>query len=422
MSLPPTTAFKDLHAGMKDSLPLITKRRIQEDLSQFGKQLDDKVEELYKERWLRWLRMATHDNSPFISAVVWAEMKKTTWYSVDIRLNKDGIVQEAQCECGAGAGPDAHCKHVAAILFGLSEFCKTGEILTELTCTQQLQTFHKSDNFKGSPVKSTNFQTIRGKNELVYDPRPVHMRNCVETVDRFRAACVNFMNSSNQTMPVLQLFPPANIPALCHDHDYMAQSPEQQYLKDKCVTSITAGQIAQIEESTRGQGQNQTWRDIRLHHITSSNFGAICKATYRRDRSSLARSLTVYRELNSKAIMHGKKYEPVAVEKFECMSGVKTNECGLFVSPDHPQLAASPDRIIGQDGVLEVKCPYVSREEKISPATIPYLKEVDGMLTLDKRHDYYYQIQGQLDVYKARTLCICSLYLEGSCLAGYQER
>ena len=409
MSLPPATAYKDLHAGMKDSLPNITKGRIQDYLGQFRKLLDHKVQDLYNERWLRCLRIANHGNVVYISSVVWAEMKKSTSYKADISLNTDGIVQEAQCECGAGQGPNAHCKHMAAILFGLSEFCKTGDILTELTCTQKLQTFHKSDNFKGSPIKSSDFQTIRGKNALVYDPRPVHMRNSVETADRFRTACVNFRNKASQVMPVLQLFPPANIPALCHDHAYLSLTPEHQYLKDQCVTFITADKSAQIEQSTRGQGQNQTWRDTRLHHITSSNFGAICKATHRRDMASLAKSMTVFREINSKSIMHGKKYEPVAAEKFELKWGVKTEECGIFISEDNPQLAASPDRIIGQETVLEIKCPYTSREERISPVTTPYLKEVDGVLTLDKQHDYYYQVQGQLLCTK-REHCVFVVY------------
>lgn len=95
MSLPPATAYKDLHAGMKDSLPIIRKGRIQDYLGQFNKQLDSIVEDLYKERWLRWLRMATNGNAIFISSVVWAEMKKSTSYKVDISLNMDGIVQEA---------------------------------------------------------------------------------------------------------------------------------------------------------------------------------------------------------------------------------------------------------------------------------------------------------------------------------------
>ena len=67
-----------------------------------------------------------------------------------------------------------------------------------------------------------------------------------------------------------------------------------------------------------------------------------------------------------------------------------------FICEQHPALAASPDRLVGQDTVLEVKCPYTIRDDFISPATLSYIKMVDGKLTLDKNHNYYYQVQGQL--------------------------
>ena len=63
-------------------------------------------------------------------------MKKSTTYDVDLSVDKDGVVQESQCECGAGMAPSCHCKHVAAVLWALIQFTKDGSILTELTCTQ----------------------------------------------------------------------------------------------------------------------------------------------------------------------------------------------------------------------------------------------------------------------------------------------
>lgn len=86
----------------------------------------------------------------FITSMVWAEMRKTVSYKVDISLNPDAVIQESQCECGAGQGPTAHCKHVTAVLFGLASFCKEGTILTELTCTQVIKTSHSFGYMKYS--------------------------------------------------------------------------------------------------------------------------------------------------------------------------------------------------------------------------------------------------------------------------------
>ena len=88
------------------------------------------------DRFVRSLRIASGAPHVFVQSTVWAEMRKSVSYRVDISLNEDGIVQETQCECGAGQGPTAHCKHVVTVLFGLTCFSATGDVLTELTCTQ----------------------------------------------------------------------------------------------------------------------------------------------------------------------------------------------------------------------------------------------------------------------------------------------
>ena len=62
----------------------------------------------------------------------------------------------------------------------------------------------------------------------------------------------------------------------------------------------------------------------------------------------------------------------------------------------HPFLGASPDRVVDNDTLLEVKCPYTARNEVIDQTTIPYLSQGSNGLQLNKTHDYYYQVQGQL--------------------------
>jgi hypothetical protein len=92
-------------------------------------------------RFLHCLRAAFDESgNTFVSSIVWAEMKKAASYRVDVSFDRDGVIQESQCECGAGQGPTAHCKHVGAILYAVTCFCETGHVLTELTCTQVVNT------------------------------------------------------------------------------------------------------------------------------------------------------------------------------------------------------------------------------------------------------------------------------------------
>lgn len=75
-------------------------------------------------------------------------------------------------------------------------------------------------------------------------------------------------------------------------------------------------------------------------------FGRICKATDRTDFDKLAYSFTVTTNLKTPAILHGQKYETVALSKYEEHFGRVPIKCGIFVSKTHPFIAASPDEII----------------------------------------------------------------------------
>ena len=54
---------------------------------------------------------------------------------------KDGCPVQAHCNCPVG--PSGLCCHVLALLLFLKHFHESGEKILELTCTQQLQTWHK---------------------------------------------------------------------------------------------------------------------------------------------------------------------------------------------------------------------------------------------------------------------------------------
>ena len=86
----------------------------------------------------------------------------------------------------------------------------------------------------------------------------------------------------------------------------------------------------------------------------------------------------------------------MAVAKFEDITGKKTEQCGMFIHPERAYLSASPDRLLGDYAILEVKCPHSAKAKEIMPTTVPYLNVQGGDLYLNRDHAYYSQIQGQL--------------------------
>ena len=115
--------------------------------------------------------------------------------------------------------------------------------------------------------------------------------------------------------------------------------------------------------------------------------------------------------LSTKAIMHGRKYESVAINKLESVLNTKVKSCGLFIDKELPFLAATPDGLVGEDGIVEVKCPYKGREKNITASPeFPFLTEDEnGCLALKEGHNFYAQVQGQLAITKRKT-CHFAIY------------
>lgn len=151
-----------------------------------------------------------------------------------------------------------------------------------------------------------------------------------------------------------------------------------------------------IEEKTRDQNKSSRWKQERQKRITASVFGDICKATEKCNKTALARRLTTVSNIRTPPILHGQRYESVAIEKYETLTNAKTKKCGLFVSKKYPMLGASPDRLVDDRLLVEVKCPFVAKDREITPCSVPFLKGDGESLVIDERHNYYYQIQGQL--------------------------
>ncbi|KAJ8889219.1 hypothetical protein PR048_008717 [Dryococelus australis] len=53
----------------------------------------------------------------------------------------------------------------------------------------------------------------------------------------------------------------------------------------------------------------------------------------------------------------GLEKEAVALSQYATENNISISQCGLVIEEQHQFLGASPDGLIGEDAVLEVKCP-----------------------------------------------------------------
>lgn len=82
-------------------------------------------------------------------------------------------------------------------------------------------------------------------------------------------------------------------------------------------------------------------------------------------------------------IVYGKETEPEGVEHFEKVTGLKCDEAGFQPWTDHA--GGSPDRLIGEDEGLEIKCPWASENQ------IAYLMLTDIYDLKRMYPEYYWQ-------------------------------
>lgn len=154
----------------------------------------------------------------------------------------------------------------------------------------------------------------------------------------------------------------------------------------------------EIERKTRGQSQCNEWKDERKFRFTASNFGLI--RDRKRHHETLVKNLLNPKPFSSRYTNHGRKYEPVALEKYQkYMMSIRRPiyilKSGLVVSPESPFLGASPDaKVIDPGcsipfGLSEVKCPetkyLVTPLDACSDSNF-FLEEVDGKPKLKCSH------------------------------------
>ncbi|KAK2140050.1 hypothetical protein LSH36_1501g00006 [Paralvinella palmiformis] len=87
------------------------------------------------------------------------------------------------------------------------------------------------------------------------------------------------------------------------------------------------------------------------------------------------------------------KYEGTVLNEYIANKDVVVRSSGIVVCRNVPYLACSPDGLVGNDGFVEVKCPYTARDQTVSPISVPYLH---GRLALKTNHIYVYHIMGAM--------------------------
>ncbi|CAF4519710.1 unnamed protein product, partial [Rotaria magnacalcarata] len=107
-----------------------------------------------------------------ISAKCRAQMKNLVTNELDIiiNINKPADILQSTCQCVAGKGERAACKHVAALCFGLLDY---DENKLYEGCTERLQQWHQPTRKSSKPMNilDINFTSLRHNKEEEDKPK-----------------------------------------------------------------------------------------------------------------------------------------------------------------------------------------------------------------------------------------------------------
>lgn len=114
------------------------------------------------------------------------------------------------------------------------------------------------------------------------------------------------------------------------------------------------------------------WLAVRCGRVTGSRVADVMAKLKRKDGESAARygyKIEIVVEIltgraathfMSDAMLWGVENEPFARAAYELKTDATVDDIGFAIHPDNKRFGASPDGIIGDDGLLECKCPNTS--------------------------------------------------------------
>jgi putative phage-type endonuclease len=111
----------------------------------------------------------------------------------------------------------------------------------------------------------------------------------------------------------------------------------------------------------------EEWFTIRIGKVTASRVADVIAKTktgYSATRDNYMAQLVCERLTGQKgdsfsnaAMQHGTDTEPLARAAYEALQDVLVDEVGFVPHPSIEMAGASPDGLVGEDGLLEIKCP-----------------------------------------------------------------
>lgn len=125
---------------------------------------------------------------------------------------------------------------------------------------------------------------------------------------------------------------------------------------------VGASAINDVMATTKSGGEAATRRNLRAR-IISERLTGVCADSF-----------------SSTAMQWGVDNEPIARANYEVLYGVDVDQVGFILHPEIKMTGASPDGLIGDDGLIEIKCPNTATHIDYLLGGVPPMEYRNQML------------------------------------------
>ena len=147
---------------------------------------------------------------------------------------------------------------------------------------------------------------------------------------------------------------------MLHSHNKRLKMYDNKKLSFLSKLSLNATERENLRKETVMQSESPLWMAERRKRLMASHFGSVCNKLPSTKCDTIVKKI-LYNNLETEGMKYGRRHEKDALCAIKNMN-IDVQPCGLIVDEKLPFLAASPDGLIGEDGIVEIKCPASCNE------------------------------------------------------------
>ena len=157
------------------------------------------------------------------------------------------------------------------------------------------------------------------------------------------------------------------------------------------------------------QQRTTAWHLARRGRLTASNLGAaLGQVSYVSRQQAYKRAMGTETFTGNEATEWGTRNESNGIMEYQALTGNLVQATGLHIHGDHNWLAGSPDGFVGEEGMIEVKCPFYFKRNgagRLHKAVPPhYYQQMNALMEICNREwcDYVCWAPEGMVVYRVK--------------------